>query len=194
VIPSPEALAFVIDALNDLGAPYIVTGSVVSNAYGDPRSTIDADFVLQASPDAIAQLRSRLSQQFDPETQMAFETVTGKTQHKFRHKSSKFLVEIFEARLDDPHEQSRFSRRRETTLLGRRTFFPTAEDVIVGKLRWYKQIRREKDWGDLKKVMRRQATLLDWNYVNRWSAEHGTSELLHQLSREVQAFPKPPAT
>jgi hypothetical protein len=185
VIPSPDALAFVIDALNELGASYIVTGSIVSNAYGDPRATIDADFVIDVKHDELKRLRERLNGQFDSEAQMAFETVTGKTQHKFRHHATKFLVEVFEARMDDPHEQSRFARRKLTRLLGRQTFFPTAEDVIVGKVRWFKQIRRAKDRDDIINVMRRQQAVLDWPYLEHWCGQHGTLQLLHDLKQEA---------
>ncbi|MCI0630037.1 MAG: hypothetical protein L0Y44_05215, partial [Phycisphaerales bacterium] len=116
----------------------------------------------------------------------AFETVTGKTQHKFRHPATKFLVEIFEARMDDPHERSRFDRRRVAPFLDRQTFYPTAEDVIIGKLRWFKQIRRRKDHDDLVKVMRRQWSTLDWPYINHWCNQHGTLELLDKLKSQTK--------
>jgi len=183
--PAPEALELVLRALNQLGCPYIVTGSVASNAYGEPRGTIDADFVVQMQPGDVERLRASLSPEFDAEPQLAFETVTGKTQHKFRHRDSKFLIEIFEAEFNDPHERSRFERRRKQTILGHNTFFPTAEDVVIGKLRWYRQIRRAKDRDDLLKVIRHQMQKLDWPYIEKWCREHGTLELLGDVRREA---------
>ena len=187
MIPSPDAVALVIDALNDIGAPYLITGSIASTAYSQPRATADADFVVDAAPDRLQALFVRLGAEFEHEPQMSFETVTGKTQHKFRHRSTKFLVEIFEARMDDPHEQSRFDRRRRETILNRLTYFPTAEDVVVGKLRWFKQIHRVKDRGDLLLVLKRQWDNLDWPYIEHWCREHGTSEVLQALMAEVQS-------
>lgn len=137
---SAEAVGLVIDVLNELGKPYIMTGSIVSSAFSAPRSTKDADFVVAVGPDELKRIFERLAN--DP--QMSFETVTGKLQHRFRFRRSPFEVEIFEANFDDPHEQARFERRFETTLVGRRTYFPKIEDLLVGKLRWFKQINRLK--------------------------------------------------
>jgi hypothetical protein len=42
-----EALTvLVVDALNELGVAYMLVGSFSSNLYGIPRSTKDADFVV----------------------------------------------------------------------------------------------------------------------------------------------------
>jgi hypothetical protein len=40
----------VIDALNQLGIPFMLVASFSSNLYGIPRSTKDADFVIQLDP------------------------------------------------------------------------------------------------------------------------------------------------
>lgn len=182
---SPQAILQVIDALNDGGAPYIVTGSLASNLYCTPRATVDGDFVVDMAADALEKLFARFSEDFTRESQMAFETVTGKTQHKFRYRHTNFLIEVFEARMDDPHERSRFERRRAGNVEGRTAFVPTAEDVIVQKLRWFKQIRRAKDRDDVRDVMLYQWKLLDWGYLERWCGEHGTLELLHAIKTEV---------
>ena len=41
----------VVDASNACGSPYMLVGSFSSNLYGIPRSTKDADFVLQLQGD-----------------------------------------------------------------------------------------------------------------------------------------------
>lgn len=44
---SDEAVIAVVDALDSLSIPYMVVGSFSTNLYGLPRSTKDADFVVQ---------------------------------------------------------------------------------------------------------------------------------------------------
>ena len=44
---APEIVSAVAGALNQLGIPYMLVGSFSSNYYGLPRSTKDADFVVQ---------------------------------------------------------------------------------------------------------------------------------------------------
>ena len=185
---SPDAVKLVIDQLNALGWPYMITGSIASSAYGEPRATQDADFVVQTQQQDMQQIFERLRQEFDHEPQMSFETVTGTTQHKFRFRRTLFLIEIFEADFNDPHERARFERRIEVELLDRRTWFPTAEDVIIQKLRWFVRIRRAKDLEDTRQVMFHQWPHLDWPYIERWCREHDSDALLTELRTEVQTM------
>jgi len=178
---SPEAVLQVIDALNDSGSPYILTGSLATNLYRPPRSTMDGDFVVEMNANQLEQLFRRLGALFDREPQMAFETVTGKLQHKLRHRESKFLIEIFEANMDDPHERARFERRRIAQIDGRSGYVTTAEDVLVQKLRWFARIRRDKDRGDILMVMASRWDALDWAYIEGWCHEHQSLEMMRQL-------------
>lgn len=177
MIQSPEAVQLFIDALNEEGVAYLVTGSLVSNAYGEPRVTYDADFLIEAAPDAMAQVARRLGSDFERDAQLSFETVTGKVQHKFLHRPSGLLLEAFELS-DDAHDQKRFARRRQVLFLDRMTWFPTPEDVVVQKLRWYALRAREKDMRDVIHVIARQHDALDWPYVEQWCREHGSAEHL----------------
>jgi len=183
---SPQAVMQVLDLLNESGSPYLVTGSLASNVYSTPRSTLDADFVVEMDPNELERFFSGLNHGFERESQMAFETVTGKLQHRFRHRQTNFLVEIFEARMDDPHERSRFERRRSGDVEGRIGFVPTAEDVIVQKLRWFKQIRRLKDREDVLGVLAYQWKTLDWQYLEHWCGQHETLDLLNDLKEQVK--------
>jgi len=183
---SPDAVLRVIDALNEAGAPYIVTGSLATNVYCPPRSTIDGDFVVEMTAIELERLFKRLEPDFTREAQMAFETVTGKTQHKFRYRATNFLIEIFEARMEDSHERARFERRRAGNVEGRNAFVPTPEDIVIQKLRWFKQIRRAKDREDVRNLMIHQWTDIDWLYVERWCREHDTEDLLNETKAEVQ--------
>ncbi len=67
--------------------------------------------------------------------------------------------------------------------LARGVWIPTAEDVIVQKLRWH----RDKDLGDVRNVIAVRSGELDWEYIRRWAGTHGTLELLERL---VAALPK----
>ena len=71
-----EATAAVIDGLESLHIPYMLVGSLSCNYYAIPRSTQDADFVVQLDAGAIASLATRLGPAFQLDRQMSFETVT----------------------------------------------------------------------------------------------------------------------
>lgn len=62
---------------------------------------------------------------------------------------------------------------------------PTAEDVIIQKLRWFHRARRAKDRDDAINVLAVQAGKLDMDYIRRWCDAHGTRELLEKLLAEI---------
>ncbi len=122
---------------------------------------------------------------FDPKP--SFETVTGTFRDKARAAGLPFEIEIFHLS-GDAHDQSRFSRRVRVLdeLIGREVWLPSAEDVIVTKLRWAERAKRGKDYEDVRDVTAVQGdAALDWNYIHRWTAEHGTRTLLDQIRASI---------
>ena len=56
-----------------------------------------------------------------------------------------------------------------------------AEDVIVMKLRWF----RQKDRDDVRNVIAVQRGKLDWAYIESWCQRHGTLVLMEEIRRTV---------
>jgi hypothetical protein len=179
-----EATVAVIDALESLHVPYMLVGSFASNFYGIPRATQDADFVVQLEKGSLGAIAQRLGPPFRLDPQMSFELVTGTTRHVLQVVDTPFHVELFLLG-EDPHDEERFRRRRRVTLLGRETFVPTVEDVIITKLRWSLQGQRRKDVDDVHNVIAVQAERIAWDYVTAWCDRHGTRELLEQIRKSV---------
>lgn len=181
---SDEAVLAAIDALERVAVPYMVVGSLSSNLYGIPRSTKDADFVLQTGPDTIQHVMRQLGPDFRLEPQVSFETVTGTTRHIIETIEGTFRIELFQLS-DDAHDQERFSRRKRTKILACDAFAPTPEDVVITKLRWSRQGGRSRDIDDVRSVVAVQGDALDWDYIHRWCDEHGTRELLDDIRRSI---------
>ena len=73
--------------------------------------------------------------------------------------------------------QAQFQRRRRLFCdqLDLHTWLPTAEDLIIQKLRW----GRTKDLDDARDVLAVQGPeTLDMAYIERWCATHGTAQRL----------------
>ena len=177
----------VVDALERAGVPYMLVGSYSSNAYGIPRSTRDADFVIElgnVSPNTIAAL---LQPEIVIDAQLRFETITGTHRYIATHISSDFTVELF-LLTDDPHHVERFKRRHRVEVADRALWLPTAEDVVIQKLRWFARGGRAKDRDDARDVLAVQKGRLNLDYVRGWCAQHETVPLLEQLLSEVQSL------
>ena len=54
--PEEEVLGRVVEILERLAIPYMVTGSIAASYHGRPRATHDADVVIDPSPDQAAAL------------------------------------------------------------------------------------------------------------------------------------------
>jgi hypothetical protein len=170
----------IVDALDACGIPYLLSGSFASNVYGIPRSTKDADFVIQSRRGVGSDFEKKLGNDFQLDPQLSFETVTGTYKQLVRHSKATFRIEIF-LLSHDPHDQERFARRRRENLFGRKVWLLSAEDSIVSKLRW----SRGKDEDDVRNIITVQASKLDWPYIEKWCKEHGTLALLEKIRRSV---------
>lgn len=170
----------VAEALEVCGIPFLLSGSFASNYYGIPRSTKDADFVLQAEHAVGPEFAKQLGEDFILDGQLTFETNTGTLRQVLRHKKKAFKVELF-LLSQDAHDQSRFLRRRAVILQERRIWLPSPEDVVVTKLRW----ARGKDKDDVRDVMAVQRDKLDWAYIEQWCRQHGTLSLMEEIRRSL---------
>lgn len=175
-----EAVEAVLTALDIAGIPYMLVGSLASNFHGIPRSTRDADFVVEPGPDSLERLAEALPPELTLGVQGAFEAVTGTTRYLVEMAGSPFVCELF-VRSDDPHDQERFRRRERVALLDRVAFVASAEDTIVTKLRWAQDAHRAKDREDIRNILAVRAADLDWIYLKRWALEHGTATLLDEI-------------
>jgi len=182
---SIEAVETFTRFLNEAEIPYMVVGSFSSNYHGIPRSTKDADIVLQFDTGAWRHLSGNLPTGLTLDPQGGFEMVTATRKELIRVDGTLFDIEVFHLS-DDPFDQSRFSRRSKVDLgEGMIAWVATAEDVIIQKIRWLKNANRSKDYEDVLNVLRRKNDLLDFDYITTWCGEHGTLELLSNARVEA---------
>lgn len=179
--------AMVVEALEAEGLPYMLVGAYSSGAYAIPRGTKDVDIVLSAHTGAgFDGVIRRLETHFTLDPQISFETITGSRRHILTaRKNGGVQVELFLLGEDD-FMQERFRRRRHEviTQLDRRVWIPTAEDVIVQKLRW----GRSKDLDDVRDVLAVQTTAsLDMPYIEHWCSQHGSMQKLHDVLQSLPA-------
>lgn len=177
---SPEVLHRLLDCLESLEVPYMLVGGVSVNQYTDPRSTNDADVVVDLSPEYWSEIGRQLGPAATVDRQMMFESATGTHRNIIRLADTEFRIELFRLS-NDAHDQERFLRRVRGVLDGRAVWVPTAEDVVVWKLRWWQSAGRGKDHDDIRNVVATQFGSLDWPYIHRWCDQHGTRELLDEI-------------
>jgi hypothetical protein len=174
-----------ITACEAQGADYMLTGAMAYNYYAVPRSTKDVDIVVAVpNSGSIANIIRSLEPDIVFSPQVQFDTITWGRRHIGRPpEDSGLSVELFEL-FDDPFVQAQFHRRRRvlSPSVGQDVWIPTAEDIVVQKLRW----ARPKDLDDARDVLAVQGTdFLDMAYIETWCATHGTAERLAKVLAEI---------
>lgn len=180
-----ELAAAVLDACDAEQVDHMLTGAFAVSSYGIPRSTKDVDVLISLiGGDPIQRVMSRLSPIVEFDLQVQFDTLTWGRRIVGVHRGQPPLkVELFEL-FDDPFVLSQFARKRQrfSQQIGRSTWLPTPEDVVVQKLRW----GRNKDLDDARDVLAVQGPeTLDMTYIEKWCAQHGTSERLRSTLASI---------
>ena len=62
--PFVELIRIAVEALDRVGIPYAITGSVASSVHGEPITTYDVDIVVRMTPVQARQLDAELPQRF----------------------------------------------------------------------------------------------------------------------------------
>ncbi len=175
----------VVGACESAGTDHMITGAFAFNHYGIPRSTKDFDVVVDVSAaGGVSRIIERLEGHVEFSEQVQFDTLTWGKRHIGRCADLPgFVVELFEL-FDDPFVKEQFRRKvlLHSAQLDRSIWLPTAEDVVVQKLRW----GRSKDLDDARDVLAVQGPeSLDMPYIRRWCAEHGTGERLDAILKSI---------
>ncbi|MEZ6060442.1 MAG: DUF6036 family nucleotidyltransferase [Planctomycetaceae bacterium] len=175
---SLEATGRVIEVLEELAIPYILVGAFSSNAYGIPRNTKDADFVVSLRSGDLGRISQKLGGDFKFDRQLRMETITGSVRNVMTYLPTGWDIEFFRLSADEHHAE-RFRRRCRQRIaeIDREAWIPSAEDVVIQKVRW----ARRKDLDDVESILAVSGSLLDWDYLIYWTTQHGTQRLLEEL-------------
>jgi hypothetical protein len=175
-----DATLALVDELNTLATDYLLVGSLAASFYGLSRATTDADFVLEMGQCKLSEIVARMGPKYRLDPQPGFEIFTGKRVDVIQVVGTPFKIDVFPLS-DDAFDQERFQRRIRAHWHDRDIFLPTAEDVVIMKLRWHRAL----DLEDAKYVIRLQMNSLDWQYIERWCDVHGTRQLLEEARETI---------
>ncbi len=191
MLPEPIAVTLlVVDALEQVGATYVIGGSLASAIHGVVRTTLDTDI--------LADLNLRQAQPFAELLAGAFYLDLDTVRHAIRQRSSfnvihlatMFKVDIFIPK-ERPFDQQQLARRQSWIVdpdSGRTIYVATPEDTVLAKLAWYRlgDEVSDRQWRDVLGVLAVQGDRLDFNYMRQWASSLGVSDLLERAMREVK--------
>lgn len=186
--PLPTILA-VIAALDSLGIPYLIGGSLASGIYGTYRATAGVDIVADLREEQVDDLVRLLAERFYADAGMMRDAIRHRSSFNLLDLQSGFKVDVFV-----PHmrafERSRFARRMLVPLMesGRESaYVSSAEDTVLAKLEWYRiggEVS-ERQWNDVLGILKVKAADVDQAYLRYWAAQLNLAELLERALRDA---------
>jgi hypothetical protein len=185
----PIAVAVsVARVLETLGIRHTIGGSIASSFAGEPRSTVDIDFVAALDESHVPALVEALSADFYLDDASLRRAIRTRTSTNLIHNATQLKVDIFVAG-GTPLDQEQLKRRQEVTLSpGQRLYLHPPEDILLQKLRWYRRGGEVSDrqWRDILGIIRVQGSHLDRDYLILNAPALGVTDLLKRALEEAQ--------
>jgi hypothetical protein len=182
-----ESLKLIKSAFERLGIRYVVGGSLASSARGIWRSTLDVDLVAAIHPAQAGALVKALGADWYADADMIRHAIQAGRSFNIIHIGFAQKVDVFPA-----------TGAFHDTQLDRATIAPvgldgvpcpvaTAEDILLAKLRWYRDGGEVSDrqWNDITGLIATNAAL-DFDYTRTWAARLRVEDLLDRAIADVE--------
>ena len=185
--PLSETLAAITQALDGLKIRYAVGGSMASSVRSIWRSTMDVDLVAAIWPAQVDELVTTLGSDWYADAGEMRRSIQAGRSFNLIHIRNALKVDIFPAREDFHQAQL---DRATTVPLGLAEIpcaVATAEDILLAKLRWYRDGGEVSDrqWNDIAGIIATNPNL-DADYLQLWAARLGVSGLLQRACDQVK--------
>jgi Nucleotidyl transferase AbiEii toxin, Type IV TA system len=185
-----ELLRYALGVMESLHVEHMLVGSMASMAYGEPRMTRDIDLVVNLRDDQVGQLCDGFPEpEFYVSRDAAREAVSRRSQFNVIHPTSGNKIDLIVAR-SDAWGQSQLARRKSVAIrpdLSAPTAAP--EDVILGKMWYYRVGEHEKHLRDIASMLRISGDQIDRDYISHWAQQLELTDVWQTVLARVDHSP-----
>ena len=154
----------IVDTLNKLNIPYMLSGSVALGIHVVPRATRDFDFVVYMHQKDI----SKFVEEFEGyycDNDAIKDAIVRNSMFNIIDNESDYKADFILMKEDDFGIEE-FNRRTEMEFYGKTFYLITPEDLLISKLIWIQDYQSAIQMDDIKKLSTLQN--IDWIYTNNW--------------------------
>ena len=184
-----EAELFLVFArpLRELGIPYMVTGSVASILYGEPRLTHDIDLVLELGRERLTEFCAAfpIEEFYCPPPEVIRSELIRSSRGHFNliHHASGFKGDIYLVGNDPLHAWG-MGHVRNVDLDGEILSVAPPEYVIIRKLEYFEEGGSEKHLRDITAMLELQMQEMDTDFIKQSVRERGLEAAWERVDPE----------
>ena len=169
--------------LKELKIPYIITGGMAVLVWGRPRFTADIDIVVELGQNKVDKLEKALLSlsnvgYFDKK--IVQEAIDNKVEFNFIDGDTGIKVDFW-VLSGDSFDLSRLKRRKHRKVLGENVYFSSPEDLILIKLKWYKESLLSRQIEDAESILKISNKKIDFKYLKTWAKRLGVLKILNRI-------------
>lgn len=182
-----ELLRRLVTILEDLELPYLLTGSIATTLYGEPRFTNDIDVVVDLPAERIEDLCAAFpSDEYYVDEASVRRAVERHRQFNVIHPRSALKVDVI---IPPPSEfeRSRFARaRREAPASDYTAVYASPEDAIIKKMEAYREGGSDKHLRDIVGVLEICEEEIDRAYIESWARRLDLNDVWQMIRERIE--------
>lgn len=174
----------IANKLEKFNIDYCVTGGYAVSLWGRPRSTFDIDVVVQLEAEKIIPLVKHLrllSKAGYIEEATAKEAVERGGEFNYIHSESGIKVDFWVIKKNDKIGMSELKRKIKKNIDGQKIYFISPEDLILSKLRWFKETESTRHLEDAKSIIKISKNKIDINYLKAEAGKQDTIDIFNKI-------------
>jgi len=180
IINPEKFLLEVTKILTELKIDYFITGGFAVSVWGRPRTTADIDIVIKIIEPKIAPLTQalkKISRAGYINEDIAKDAARKRGEFNFIDPDTGLKVDFWITK-DDKLGQLEFSRKIEKQIDSQKVYFISPEDLILNKLKWYKQTESNRHLEDVESIFKISGKKLDKEYLKQQTDRLGFLEII----------------
>lgn len=182
----------VLEAIEAAGIDYMIGGAVAAWAWGEPRSTLDLDLVVNIPLESVQLLSDALKNRdmLVPAEVMLDIILEDRVDLPINaiHMHSGYKADLYPVREGDELRASAFKRRQKIDLgesFGA-VYLHSPEDLIIYKLLYYSISQQTKHIRDLTSIVMTLDEELDYSYIEMWVINKGVINIWRELLSKIR--------
>lgn len=180
---NPEKLLLKITPILDkLKIDYFITGGFAVSVWGRPRATFDIDIVvkiIEPKIEPLANLLKSISKKGYIDKEIARQAVEQKGEFNFIDPDTGLKVDFWVEK-DDLETKAQFNRRIVKKINNKKVYFISPEDLILNKLKWYKQTDSARHFEDIESIFKISGKKLNKDYLSQQADRLGFLDIINK--------------